>query len=236
MFTSNQEKQLFFTAGSASFGVCEENFFPCHGTGALLSLADQSTLSSIHSKSHGFPGAPSASKLQITVALVTVHQQGFQETQRSKMEQKCKERQKRNYCIGDSGKMLPQPSSIIATLIESWPWAAFHLNAGHGLANHGSGGNPMSSSSQGKLCPQTWNGADPEWTSSNMEQPGCWVLGTKWSHPLLAGARKFLERALKSSGSATSCHWGTAWDKSHPSPLPQLLCLINMGNGANSLL
>lgn len=39
MFTSNQEKQLFFTAGSASFGVCEENFFPCHRTGAWQTKA-----------------------------------------------------------------------------------------------------------------------------------------------------------------------------------------------------
>lgn len=91
-------------------------------------------------------------------------------------------KQKRNYC-----KMLPQASYITATLIQSWPWAAFHLNAGHGLANHGSGEQLMSSSSQGKLCSHTGTGATPEWVPSNMEHVDVESLAPNGQIPSLMG-------------------------------------------------
>lgn len=230
MFTSIQEKRLFFTAGSASSGFCEENSWP--------SLATEQE----HCWAWQPKGHCPASMTQVTVSqelpllpnykllwqLPQSISRAFKKHEEAKWNRNVKKAKKGNYCTEDSAKCCL--SLHISILIESWPWAAFHWNAGHGLASRGSGVHLTHSSSQGKLCPQIWAGAPPEGMSSNMEQRGGWVFGTKWSHPLLAGARKSLEWALKDTGTAT------AWVKSHLPPLPQLLCLINMGNGANNLL
>lgn len=237
MFTSNQEKQLFLTAGLASF-VYWGKFLPLPQS---RSIAEPGSLKDIvQHPLHKSQFPRSSLCLQITNYCGICHSPSAGLSRNTKKQNGTetlkKKKVKKELLHWRHCKMLPQPSYIIATLIQSWPWAAFHLNPGHGLANSGSGVHLMSSRSQGKLCPHTWTGAAPEWMPSNTEQCGCWVLGTKWSHPLLAGARKFLEWAIKSSATCYLLSLGDSLGQVTSFSSVSVLCLTNRGNGANSLL
>jgi len=69
---------------------------PCHSTGVLLSLVTRRTFPSTHDTGHGFPGAPSASRLQIIMAVATAHWQGFQEIQEAKSNRNATKAKKAN--------------------------------------------------------------------------------------------------------------------------------------------
>lgn len=200
MFISIQGKQLFFTAGSASLGFCEEKNRSIAEPGSLKDIVQHPW--------HKSQFLRSFLCLQITNYCGTCHSpsaglSGNTKKQNGTEKKKEKKKAKKEVLHWRQCKML-HGLAICGSGVHTGAPAAKEssvLRYGLGLLQSGS--------------PQTWSSMGVQSLTLNVTSTPCW-------------GKEILRVSLKTLSAVTGAQPGT----SHI----LLLCLINMGNGANSLL